>query len=840
MRTLRFSNFIAPFIATICCSVVFTLPAAAASVFINEIHYANAGTDSGEAIEIAGPAGTDLTGWSLVLYNGANGAVYNTTLLSGAIPDLASGFGVTVVNYPVNGIQSGAPDGIALVNASNQVVQFLSYEGSFIAVGGPADGVISTDIGVAETGTTAVGASLQLTGTGTHYADFTWNSAAPNTFGNTNIGQSFAVAQPPISSCGQPATQISQIQGSADVSPLVGQSHAVEAVVVGDFQGGASLNGFFLQEQQADQDNDAATSEGLFVASNSPDVSVGDVVRATGTVAESFGLTTLTSISATEVCASGVSVTPVNVTLPFDAPTNNAERYEGMSVVLSQTLSVSDNSNLGRFGEVLVSANHRLFIPTQVAAPGAAALAVQAQNDRNRLIISDSLSAQNPNPVTYPSPGLSASNTLRNGDTITGATGVLSFGFGSYRLEPTQVLKFVAANPRPSTPQLPGIGSLRVASFNVLNFFNGDGNGGGFPTSRGADTTAEFQRQKDKIVSAIQSLNANIIGLMEIENDGYGSQSAIAELTNALNAIAGSGTYAFVNPKVSQIGTDEIAVGLLYKPSKVSLVGGAKILDSSVDARFIDTKSRPVLAQTFQGKTSNKTFTLAVNHFKSKGSACNDVGDPDLGDGQGNCNITRTNAARALADWLATDPTSSGDPDFLVIGDLNSYAQEDPISALRSASYVNLIETRLDASAYSFVFNGQSGYLDHALAIPSLARQVTGIVDSHINADEPRVLDYNVEFKTAAQVASFYNADAYRSSDHDPIVIELLVAGDLDNDGDVDGYDRNVFRSKLGKCASASGFLAEADYDRDNCVTYVDYRIWYVHYRAYQSRTSVD
>jgi hypothetical protein len=162
-----------------------------ASLFINEIHYDNASTDAGEAIEIAGPAGTDLAGWSLVLYNGNGGAVYDTTALSGVIPNQQNGFGTLSFSYPVNGIQNGSPDGIALVNPINAVIQFLSYEGTFTAVGGAANGLLSTDIGVAESGTTPVGYSLQLMGVGTSYADFSWSTEAPNSFGAINTGQTF-------------------------------------------------------------------------------------------------------------------------------------------------------------------------------------------------------------------------------------------------------------------------------------------------------------------------------------------------------------------------------------------------------------------------------------------------------------------------------------------------------------------------------------------------------------------------------------------------------------------------------------------------------------------------
>ncbi|MEM8814358.1 MAG: lamin tail domain-containing protein [Pseudomonadota bacterium] len=172
-------------------------PAAFAQVFINEIHYDNASTDVGEAIELAGPAGTDLTGWNIVLYNGANGSVYDTTALGGTLPNQQGGLGTIVVTYPSNGLQNGGPDGIALVDAGGIVVQFLSYEGEFTAVGGPADGLLSSDIGVAESSGTAVGDSLQLTGSGSFPGDFTWAPEQPNTFGNVNTGQTFGGGEPP-------------------------------------------------------------------------------------------------------------------------------------------------------------------------------------------------------------------------------------------------------------------------------------------------------------------------------------------------------------------------------------------------------------------------------------------------------------------------------------------------------------------------------------------------------------------------------------------------------------------------------------------------------------------
>ncbi len=809
---------------------------AAMPVFINEIHYDNVGVDSGEAIEIAGPAGTNLSGWSLVLYNGNGGASYNNKALSGVITDqTGNGFGTLSFSYPTDGIQNGAPDGIALVDASHSVVQFLSYEGTFAAVNGPAAGMNSLDIDVAET-SVPLGVSLQLKGSGSHYEDFIWSTVSAQSFGSTNAGQFFGGSTPPPaqSQCAQPATLISQIQGSAGVSPLLGTVQHVEAVVSADFQGSSNLNGFFVQQDVAD--TNPATSEGLFVVSNSS-VNVGDKVHLVGTVTETFNMTRLENLVSLDVCSTGNPLPEASkVHLPFDTLDNDAERWEGMLIELPQALTVTENFNLSRFGEFLLSSGGRLLTPTQIAAPGQAANEVAAQNQLNQLLVDDGTQLQNPDPVIYPQPaGLSADNSLRSGSTVAGATGILAYDFGVYRLQPTQPLTFVAENPRRAAPALSALGSLKIASFNVLNYFNGNGLGGGFPTARGANTLLEFNRQHDKIISAILALDADVIGLMEIENDGYGTSSAIAELVNGLNQRAGEARYTFLHPGLNKVGTDEIAVGLIYKPSKVTPVGAAAILNSSVNPLFIDTKNRPAIAQTFRDKTSNKQLTVAVNHLKSKGSACDDVNDPDTGDGQGNCNQTRSDAATALAGWLATDPTHNGGQNALIIGDLNSYAQEDPITTLKAAGYENLLETRVgNQVAYSFVFNGAAGYLDHALASAALAPQVKGISEWHTNADEPRALDYNTEFKSAVQISRFYAADPYRASDHDPLLIKLFVPGDLDNDGDVDNSDASLIKAQIGQCSSKPGFNREADYDQSGCISMADYRIWYGLFKQFQ------
>ena len=758
-------------------------------VFINEIHYDNSGTDAGEAVEIAGPAGTDLSSWSLVLYNGSNGAKYATYPLSGSLPDSGNGFGFVAVNTP--GIQNGAPDGIALVNASGQVVQFLSYEGVLTATDGPAVGTTSVDIGVIEGGADAAGTSLQLTGSGSEYESFVWAAPTTNTFNAVNAGQSFSGSTPPPpppppqSTCGQAATLISAIQGVTDASPLINKTVTVEGIVTAAFQGTGQLNGFFVEEEEAHRDTDPKTSEGVFVYDSKNTVQVGDLVRFSATVVEYYGLTELKTLSSFSTCATGQALpTPSVIQLPV-SNSSALEAVEGMRVQLSSDSYVVENYNLARYGQFYISASPRLFVPTNVVAPGAPAIALAAENKLNRLLVDDSSNKENPATIRYPEPsGLSANDTLRVGTKVCNVVGVIDFSFGEYRLQPTQQLSFdPMSNPRSSQPNAIAGAKLTVGSFNVLNYFNGDGQGGGFPTSRGADTPGEFTRQYDKIANAINTIQADVMGLMEIENDGFDANSAIAQLTKQINERSAQNHYAYINPGLAKIGTDEITVGLIYRSDKVTPVGRTAILSSANSPKdsnnaplFDDTKNRPALTQTFFDKASGAEFTVTVNHFKSKGSDCNAAGDPDIGDGQGNCNVTRTRAAKALTAWLATKPTGATTDNVLIIGDLNSYAKEDPITAIKDAGYVDQVE-RFDApeNRYSYVYSAESGYLDHALASTALSSQIVGTAHWHINADEPRALDYNEEFKTPLQIQNLYSPEPYRASDHDPVVVGLTL-----------------------------------------------------------------
>lgn len=808
------------------CTLALSLlaPAAQAALFFSE--YVE-GSSNNKAIEIFnnGDTAVDLAGYNVAMYfNGAVSASTNInltgTLEPGGVFVLAHASATATILATADQTSSASwyngDDAIVLRNGSTVVdrigqvgfdpgTQWGSGDAS------TADNTLRRKPGVA-TGdlmtATAFDPSLEWDG----FAQDTFSGLGSHT-GSTGGGGGNG------GNCGDSYTLISAIQGSGASSPLAGNTVSIEAIVVADLQGAGQLGGFFVQQADGEADGDAATSEGIYVAGGATAVSVGDHVRVTGTVAETYGMTQLAA-SAVTVCAVAQAIpSAANVSLPVNTLTA-LERYEGMRVTLPQTLTVSETYALGRYGQVLLS-NGRLLQPTNVVAPGAAANALQAQNDLNKILLDDGSNVQNPDPVIFPAPGLSAANTLRGGDTVAGVQGVLAYDFGEYRVIPTQAPAFVHSNPRPAAPVAPAGTNLKVASFNVLNYFNGDGLGGGFPTSRGADTAAEFQRQTAKTASAILGLNADVIGLTEIENDGYGPNSAIAELVQALNLAVGASVYSYVNPGVSQIGTDEIAVGFIYRNDRVAPLGNAAILDASVDPQFIDTRNRPALAQTFRPLTSNNRITVVVNHLKSKGSACDDLGDPDTGDGQGNCAQTRTAAAQALVNWLQTDPTASGDADYLIIGDLNAYAKEDPITAITGAGYADLIAQFAGASAYSYVFDGQAGYLDHALASPALTAQVLTASDWHINADEPIALDYNTEFKNVTQQTSFYAADAFRSSDHDPLLVAVKLVPDLDGDGDVDNNDVQVVLAARNTVAVNND---PRDINRDGFINVTDAR----------------
>ena len=781
-------------------------------VIINEVDSDTPSNDVLEFIELydGGVGNTALDGLVVVLYNGSNDASYDAFDLDGFATD-ANGYFV-IGTVPENDLFVDPGSFGWLQNGADAVALYTGDAADF-----PNDTPVNTtnliDAIVYDTNDGDDAGLLALVNAGQPQVneggagdkDNHSNQRCPNGSGgalNTSSYEQWAatpgaeniceVVVLPLS-CDDDSviTMIHEVQGSGAASTLVGNVVVIDGVVVGDFQNNATaddgdLNGFYVQEEDADVDGNVLTSEGVFVfGTTDVDVSTGDHVRVRGTVSEyvtSSGASSLTEVNVSEVaqCAAPAPMpAATNVTLPVSAIAD-FEQYEGMLVSFPQSLVISEYFNFDRFNEVVlakpVAGQNLPFQPTAVFEPGSVEAADLADlNARSRITLDDGRSSQNSDPALHPNGNVfDLTNLFRGGDLIEAATGVIDDTFGIYRLQPTEAPIYTAVNAR--TPDHDPVGGrLEIASFNVLNYFNtiddGDNDICGadqIQECRGADDEDERVRQLAKIVAAMADIEADVFGVIEVENTP--GVEAMADIVGGLNGIFGAGTYAYVDTGV--IGTDAIKVGFIYDTTTVSPSGAFAVLD---DPAFVNPfgattdRNRPALAQTFMENANGAEVTVVVNHLKSKGSPCG-VGDDDPE--QGSCNLTRTVAAQVLVDWLATDPTNSGDADILVIGDLNSYDKEDPIDVLTGAGYTDLAAFFNGEFAYSYVFSGQFGYLDYALANSSLLSQVTGATEWHINADEPDILDYDTSFKQDAQDA-LYEPNAYRSSDHDPIIVGL-------------------------------------------------------------------
>ena len=536
---------------------------------------------------------------------------------------------------------------------------------------------------------------------------------------------------------------VGALQGSGETSPKAGQEITVVGVVTGNFSEG--LGGFFLQNEG---DGDPRTSEGLFVMATEgsvlPDVQAGDRVRVSGLIAEEKADNrngSLTTLRAKHVEKTGRGeITPLRLT----QPPHDWEALEGMLVRIDAPLTL--NSTDTRFAETIASFDGRLWTPTELAAPGSDKIKqVEADNARRRLVLDDGSNRRDPEQVWYLPNGIA-----RGGSVAQGVQGIVDQRHGSYRLQLTEPLAVTAA-ARPAVPQVDG--KLKVAVFNLENLFNGDGQGGGFPTKRGAKSPAQLKAQTDKLVATLNALDADIAALMELENDGYGPHSSLAQFVDALNADGSD--WRFIDAGKGP-GQDDIRVGLIYRASKVTAVGKPAVLEGGP---FGD-RSRVPLAQAFQ-RGNGPAFVVVANHLKSKGCSEAEGADRDQGDGQGCWNPLRVDSAKRLDSWLKNDPTGHGSALKLMVGDFNAYAMEDPVRTLRDAGWADAFSVAGVKRPYSYVYNGQSGRLDHALLSPALAKRLKGAAEWHSNADEPDGEGYAGKDVTGP----------WRSSDHDPMLL---------------------------------------------------------------------
>lgn len=680
---------------------IFNNGSSAASVGGWSVQYASATGSSWQVTNI--PAGVTLQPGQYLLIGEATGAGGTTDFVSNVEGTIAlSGTAGKVA------LSNGAAPLTGTAPTGSAVLDIVSFGPTATPTEGTPTAVLSNT-------TAALRNAVGCTDTNNNSADFSVGAPTPRNTATAvapcgGDGGGAVVVTPPT-----PAA-IYAIQGSGATSPLAGKTVITSGVVTKLLN-----NGFFIQD--AIGDGNSATSDGILVfTSTAPPATavVGNLVQVTGTVVEfSTGSSTLTeigSVTAVTLVGSGQAIAPTPVTLPLAAG-DSLERFEGMLVRIDAEMTVQQNYFQARYGQLTVGAGGRHETPTNRYRPGSAqAVELADLQARSRLLLDDGSSLQNTNPTAF----AMVNGVPRAGDLVNNLVGVLDYGPatatasgpGLYRLQPTAAPAFASTNPRAAAPTVSG--NVTLASMNVLNFFTTFTNGStalgqtgqgctlGASTSasncRGANSLAEFERQRAKIVVALAGMNADAVGLMEIQNN---ANTAAQNLVDALNEKIGAGTYAAVPVPAAGTGTDAIRVAMIYKPARLALVGAPASDTAAIN-------NRPTLAQTFAAANGEK-FTLLVNHLKSKSScpAANDpdaAGNVDIGDGQGCWNGQRLQQAQRLRTFVAQLQAGGGSDDVLLVGDFNAYAQEDPIHDLVSNGYIDQ-SGRFEQFGYSYVFD---------------------------------------------------------------------------------------------------------------------------------------
>ncbi len=573
-------------------------------------------------------------------------------------------------------------------------------------------------------------------------------------------------------SCHQQFTAIPTIQGTSAVSTLLDQTVWVKGIVTADFRGKDRLGGFFIQSVEADQNQ--ATSEGLYVHENNMQlpIKVNDLVALQGIVSEQFGVTQLSQAKKLQVCSSGHKIpTPYLLTLPLND--FNLESLEGMLITLAEPYVISDVYPYIQYGELVVS-SQLLMNPTSIHRPGAAARQLMESNGNDQFIIDDGSLQKYHQPIGLGGDGLSqlsAKNQIQLGQKIQ-TSGILHYAFGEYKLQPTQPLQLSSYLPSSQTEPKKVGGQLKVAAFNIENFFTTIDNGQEIcgPLKnfgcRGADNKKEYKRQLAKLVTVINTANASVVGLQELENNERQSTEA---LVNGLNQAAGKTKWAYIDTGL--LGEDVIKVGLIYQVDQLTPQGDFALLNRDADPEFLENKNRIIVAQTFTDNNGH-AFNIATVHFKSK--SCRDATGIylDQKDGQGCYNPTRVAVAKQLSRWLKSDPTGQQAAATFVVGDFNSYQHEDPMVQMKSAGFYNLADKYLSAENWTTSYRGSVGSLDYILANEAAQKISTGLTQWHINSVSIDQFGYNTEplHENMPKPINFYQADPYASSDHDVVI----------------------------------------------------------------------
>jgi predicted extracellular nuclease len=533
---------------------------------------------------------------------------------------------------------------------------------------------------------------------------------------------------------------IPQIQGSGMSTTYAGQSVITTGIVTAKFIGTGKINGYFLQDETGD--GNSATSDAIFVYSTTDNVNVGDKIKLTATASEYNGRTQLSTISSKELIASNKTIVTQKVTFSFN--NFNWEQYESMLVEFNQTLYVSANANLQQYGQLSLSPV-RKYSPTNQYYPSTTeCINLTTQNSKAPILVDDGVTTAFASSLLL----ADANGNRRNGERTANLQAIVDDLSGSYVVYPTQKPVFYG-NPRPTNISKLGNYNLKVCAFNVEYYLTTYG------TGYGAADATQAARQHTKIIAALLAIDADIYGLIEIEQ----GQDALTKLVNALNAATVAGRYAFVNDGGLISGT-YTKVGYIYRTDKV------QTYQSLQNNNSVSPYNRKK-AQAFTLLSNNHRFIFSLNHFKAKSGCSTAYGaDVDAGDGQSCYNATRVSEANSTISNSVSWKSVYNDNDVLIMGDLNAYGKEDPIKTLVNAGYTDLHRAFHADSSYSYIYRGEAGYLDHALVSATLLPQVTGMHVFHINADEPEMFGYS---------GTAYQPDMYRCSDHDPVVVGLSL-----------------------------------------------------------------
>ena len=817
--------------------------AAPADAHISEIAYPS----NNDFVEIAAPAGTDLSGW--VVGSVTRGGALNSDESIVTLPEgtVVGKSGVHVVELPLtNSVSTGkAADGaygasVFVVSADGKLVDFKQIggvEGGKGVTASNSDKLPASVRGqqAEPTAATAKGKtqSIQLNCS-------VWESGEPTPGTAPDPSTCDAPGEPDPDEPGTPGPTdpsdpenpanllpINTIQGTGEESPYKGKTVTTTGVVTAAYPTGG-LNGYYIQTEGTGGDNHdfEKGSHGIFVYSKDTvkQVKTGDNVEVTGSVSEYYGQTQITvgGEGLKKLDEAAVAPKPYEGAFPEDAA--EREALEGMLVQPTGKITVTDNYSTNTYGEVgLANGTETLRQPTDVARPGSEeAKQVDAENKKKAYVLDDGGTVDFfRNAKDTPLPYLSNDKPVRVGAKVTFTKPtVVGYGHDKYRLQPTGFLPYNKElapaefeNTRAGVPDVGG--DMTLASFNVLNYFPTTGDnepkcrayndrenkpvGSNGCKSRGAYNEENFKRQQAKIVAAINKLDASVVALEEIESsDKFGKDRdwALDNLVTALNGAAGEDRWAFVpSPKsIPKTGDDVIRTAYIYQKAEAKPEGESAILDSPAFHN-----ARAPLAQKFQAvgvdNPEASEFIAVMNHFKSKGSGKGE-GNEDSGDGQGNSNADRVKQAKAVVDFADAQKKAMGTNRVFILGDLNSYTKEDPMQVFYDDGYTNVGE-HFDA-APTYLFGGLTGSLDHVLASEeamgpkaqarsaaptAAAGAVTGAATWEINSVESVALEYS---RHNYNVTNFYQPDEFRSSDHNPSIVGISTGAPAEEPGDND------------------------------------------------------